>query len=192
VGILINSNDAPWRRNFDLSHELFHVVTWGVFSPVEIGDGTKKTRPEKYADIFASSVLLPESQLINALKEIASNNEIRAVDIIELAKDFGVSSEAVLWRLVNLKRLSRSRVKKTLQDRDFRAADRTMRRDLYGASKPSKFPSRFEFLACRCLMEGRISRGTFADYLEIDRSGIDEYLIGAGFMGANYEKIVVA
>ena len=192
VGILINSNDAPWRRNFDLAHELFHVVTWGVFSPLEIGDGTKKTRPEQYADIFASSLLLPEPHLVNALKEIASNNEIRAVDIIELAKDLGVSSEAVLWRLVNLKRMSRSRVNKVLADPDFRKADRTMRRDLYGASKPSKFPSRFKFLACRCLMDGRISRGTFAEFLELDRSDVDEYLVGAGFMDASYEKIAAA
>jgi Zn-dependent peptidase ImmA (M78 family)/transcriptional regulator with XRE-family HTH domain len=192
VGILININDAPWRRNFDLAHELFHVVTWGVFSPVEIGDGTKKTRPEKYADIFASSLLMPESHLINALNEIASNNEIRPVDIIELAKDFGVSSEAVLWRLVNLKRLSRSKGNKVLADPDFREADRTMRRDLYGATKPSKFPSRFEFLACRCLMDGRISRGTFAEFLEIDRSEVDECLVGAGFMDASYEKITAA
>ncbi|MBC8417213.1 MAG: ImmA/IrrE family metallo-endopeptidase, partial [Desulfobacterales bacterium] len=26
VGILINANDAPWRRNFDLAHELFHII----------------------------------------------------------------------------------------------------------------------------------------------------------------------
>jgi len=26
VGILINANDAPWRRSFDLAHELFHII----------------------------------------------------------------------------------------------------------------------------------------------------------------------
>jgi len=43
VGMLINAKDAPWRRNFDLAHELFHIVTWHIFSAKEIGDGTKKT-----------------------------------------------------------------------------------------------------------------------------------------------------
>ena len=192
VGILINAKDAPWRRNFDLAHELFHVITWNVFSPEEIGNGTTKTRPEQYADIFASSLLLPETHLLDALKETATDNEIRFVDIIELAKDFGVSSEAILWRLVNLDRLKKSQVQKILDDPDFRDVDRTRRRSLYSEGKPSKFPSRFISLACRCMLEAKISRGTFAEYLEIDRAEIDEYLVEAGFMEQNYEKIAFA
>ncbi len=192
VGILINAKDVPWRRNFDLAHELFHIVTWNVFSPEEIGNGTTKTRPEQYADIFASSLLLPETHLLDALQETATNNKIRFVDIIELAKGFGVSSEAILWRLVNLDRLKKSQVQKILDDPDFRDMDRTRRRSLYSEGKPSKFPSRFISLACRCMLEGKISRGTFAEYLEIDRGEIDEYLVEAGFMEQNYEKIAVA
>jgi len=34
-------------------------------------------------------------------------------------------------------------------------------------------------------MEGKISRGTFAEYLEIDRAGIDDYLDAAGFVEGN-------
>jgi len=58
--------------------------------------------------------------------------------------------------------------------------------------RPSEFPSRFISLACRCLMEGRISRGTFAEYLEIDRVEIDGYLDDAGFVEGNYAKIAIA
>ena len=192
VGILINTQDAPWRRNFDLAHELFHIITWNVFSPEEIGNGTAKTRPEQYADIFASSLLLPETHLLDALKETATSNKIRFVDLIELAKDFGVSSEAIPWRLVNLDILKKSQVQKMLDNPDFRDVDRTQRRSLYSEGKPSKFPSRFISLACRCLLEGKISRGTFAEYLEIDRAEIDEYLVEAGFMEQNYEKIAAA
>ena len=43
AGILINVKDAPWRRNFDLAHELFHIITWNVFSLEEIGDGLTRT-----------------------------------------------------------------------------------------------------------------------------------------------------
>jgi len=42
------------------------------------------------------------------------------------------------------------------------------------------------------LMEGKISRGTFAEYLEIDRAEVDDYLAEAGFVEENYEKIAVA
>ena len=52
--------------------------------------------------------------------------------------------------------------------------------------------SRFSPLACRCLMEGKISRGTFAEYLEIDRAEIDDYLDAAGFVEGNYAKIAAA
>jgi len=192
VGVLINANDAPWRRNFDLAHELFHVISWNVFSPEEIGNGTTKTRPEQYADIFASSLLLPETHLLDALKETATDNEVRLIDIIELAKGFGVSTEAILWRLVNLKTLKQSQAQKVLDNPKFLDLDRSMRRKLYKGDRPSKFPSRFISLACRCLMEGKISRGTFAEYLEIDRSEIDEYLAAVGFGEENYAKIAAA
>jgi len=192
VGILINTNDVPWRRNFDLAHELYHVVTWNVFSPEEIGDGTKKTRPEQYADIFASSLLLPEAHLRDALKETVTGSEVRPIDIIELAKDFGVSTEAVLWRLVNLKIIRKPLAQKVTDNPEFRNLDRTMRRKLYDTDGPSKFPSRFLSLACRCSMEGKISRGAFAEYLEIDRAEIDDYLADAGFVEENYAKIATA
>jgi len=192
VGILINANDTPWRRHFELAHELFHVITWHVFSVEEIGTGIKKTRPEQYADIFASSLLLPENHLLDVLKEITTDNEIRPIDIIELAKEFGVSTEAVLWRLVNLKKIKKLLAKKVLDNPNFRDLDRDMRQKLVGKDKPSRLPSRFISLACRCLMEGKITRGSFSEYLEIDRAGIDSYLEDFGFAEGNYEKIAAA
>ena len=192
VGILINASDAPWRRNFDLAHELFHIVTWNIFSHEEIGDGSRKTKPEQYADSFAASLLLPKEHLLAALKEIALNQEMKLVDIIELAKEFGVSSEAVLWRLVNLKKIKKSQVEKILADPEFRNLDRGLRRGLYAEQQPEKFPHRYVSLACRCLMEGKISRGVFAEYMEIDRSEIDDYLSAAGYAVKNYEKIAAA
>jgi len=170
----------------------FILLTWNVFSPEEIGNGTTKTRPEQYADIFASTLLLPEAHLLDALKETATDSEVRFIDIIELAKDFGVSTEAILWRLVNLRILKKSQAQKVLDNPKFRDLDRNMRRRLYKSDRPSKFPSRSISLACRCLMEGKISRGTFAQYLEIGRAQIDDYLDEVGFVEGNYAKIATA
>ncbi len=192
VGILISSRHAPWRRNFDLAHELFHVVTWNVFSHTEIGDGTKKTKPEQFADSFASNLLLPQEHLLISLKEITAEKELKLIDVIELAKEFGVSTEAVLWRLVILKRLNNSLVNKVLMDPEFRNLDRIKRQGLYEEYQPSKFPQRYISLACRCLMEGKISRGLFAEYMEIDRSEVDNFLSDRGYAGKNYEKIGAA
>ena len=192
VGILINAKDAPWRRNFDLAHELFHVITWNVFSPEEIGEGTKKTKPEQFADTFAASLMLPEEHLSEALDEVATGGALRLVDIIELAKDFGVSSEAVVWRLVDMKILKKAQAQKKLDDSHFRDMDKKLRRDLYKKDQEAKLPSRFISLACRCLIEGRISRGLFAQYMDIHRAEIDEFLLARGFAEENYEKIASA
>ena len=194
VGILINSKDVPWRRNFDLAHELFHIVTWNVFSHEEVGDGTgaEKTVPEQYADTFAASLLLPEKQFWGALKDITIDGHIRLVNIIELAKDFGVSTEAVLWRLVNLNVLRKEKVSEIIDNPERRSVDRAMRRPLYSQLTPSKFPERYVSLACRCLIDGKISRGTFAEYLEIDRAEVDSFLKKQGFVEENYEEIAAA
>ncbi len=152
----------------------------------------KKTRSEKYADIFASNLLLPEVHLRDLLNETITNNNVKSIDIIELAKEFGVSTSAILWRLVNLETIKKSRAQKVLDNQKFRNLDRTRRRGLYDSDKPSKFPSRFISLACRCLMEGKITRGTFSEYLEIDRADIDAYLEDFGFAEGNYAKIAAA
>jgi len=41
-------------------------------------------------------------------------------------------------------------------------------------------------------MEGKISRGTFAEYLEIDRAEIDDYLDEVRFVEETYSKIAAA
>lgn len=189
VGILINAKDVPWRRSFDLAHELFHIVTWGVFTHKEVGDGSVRTKPEQYANAFASSLLLPELDLRRSFKQITIDDQIRIVDIIELAKEFGVSTQAVLWRLVNLEILERSKVEKAVENSKLLRIDRERRQELYYQGKPSKFPARYIYLACRCLIEGKISRGTFARYLEIDRVEVDRYLKKQSFLEETYEKI---
>ena len=192
VGILVNSNDAPWRRNFDLAHELFHIITWKIFSSAEIGDGSHKTKPEQYADSFAASLLLPKEHFLEALKEIVVTQELKLVDIIELAKEFGVSSDAILWRLVNLGKLKKTQVENIRVDTEFQKLNHDLRKSLHGEHPPNKFPQRYISLACRCLMDGKISRGLFAEYMEIDRSDIDDYLSAAGYGVKTYEKIATA
>jgi Zn-dependent peptidase ImmA (M78 family)/transcriptional regulator with XRE-family HTH domain len=189
AGMLINANDVPWRRSFDLAHELFHIVTWNVFNREEVGNGTVRTRPEQFADAFASSLLLPQEHLLGALDEVTVNKTIRLVDIIELAKDFGVSTDAISWRLVNLKILKKEKVQKIIQHPQRKKLDRTLRRHLYTKGVAQKYPERYISLCCRCLMEGKISRGVFSKYMQINRADVDSYLNKVGYQENNYEEI---
>jgi Zn-dependent peptidase ImmA (M78 family) len=74
MAILINSKDAPWRRNYDLAHEFFHLITWDYFDKDEVYQGTdsKKSRVEQLADVFAASLLLPEEEV---RKDFADKSE---------------------------------------------------------------------------------------------------------------------
>ncbi len=192
VGVLINANDAPWRKNFDLAHELFHAITWGVWSFNEIGRGAEKNQPDKFADAFASELLMSRNQLLATLDETASEQQIRIIDVIELAIDFGVSTEAVIWRLLNLNVLKRGSVHSLLREPRLSEKDRLKRRFLKEKKTPPKFPERYISLCCRCLMEGKISRGLFSEFLELDRMDIDRFLKAHGHLEENYEKIAAA
>jgi Zn-dependent peptidase ImmA (M78 family) len=135
---------------------------------------------------------LPQEHLIAALEEVTINKTLRLVDIIELAKEFEVSTDAIFWRLVNLKVLKKELVQKIIQDPKQKELNHTLRRQLYTKDVVNKYPERYISLCCRCLMEGKISRGIFAKSMEIDRAEVDSYLNKFGFRENNYEEIASA
>ena len=67
-----------------------------------------------------------------------------------------------------------------------------MRQSLYAKIDVSKYPEKYVSLCCRCLIEGKITRGVFASYLDIDRADIDSYLNKFGFRENNCEEIPAA
>jgi hypothetical protein len=73
-----------------------------------------------------------------------------------------------------------------------RELDHTLRQEKKGDEAPTQYPPRYVSLACRCLMEGVISRGVFAQYLGLERHEIDAVLAEKGFFEGRYEKIGVA
>jgi hypothetical protein len=64
------------------------------------------------------TMLLPQEHILDSLKEITAQKEIKFIDLIDLAKEFGVSTEAVLRRLVNLNKVNKNLVNKILVDSD--------------------------------------------------------------------------
>ena len=60
--VLINRDEVPGRRHFDLAHELFHILTWEAMPPNHIEDATETggaNRVEQLANAFASALLMP-------------------------------------------------------------------------------------------------------------------------------------
>ncbi|WP_210168496.1 XRE family transcriptional regulator [Methylobacterium sp. Leaf469] len=105
--VLVNRLEAPGRRNFDLAHELFHILTWDAMPPERLDDGqgtgNLQKRVETMAEKFASAVLMPR-RLFEGVTDEGRNPDW----INGRATELGVSAKALKWRLVDLERLSRS------------------------------------------------------------------------------------
>ena len=108
---LVNRKESEGRRNFDLAHELFHLLTWDTMPPeratvVDQRRRDKQWRVERLAENFAAALLMPAAVLTPAWEADASAGEMH--DRINMvAERFKVSSQACKWRLYNLGLLSK-------------------------------------------------------------------------------------
>jgi len=186
--IVINSNEAPWRRNFDLAHELFHLMTIDIIPIEEMkNDEDLFEDIEKKADNFAAILLIPEDEFRSELNErLKGQKNIQFSDIVDIALDFGVSTQALLYRMANLRMFKWEKVKELLNDSNLEI-NKNIRSDKWGEKPQSE---RFISLSVRCLRKGLISRGKFAEMVNIDRCDIDSFIFDTGLMeeeGSNIE-----
>ncbi len=92
--ILVNAAEPEPRRRFTIAHELGHWICQcleGTAKPVycraeEIGVDPEAKALEREANIFAANLVMPEA----AVRDAEGENR------------FGVSEEALAWRLYNL------------------------------------------------------------------------------------------
>jgi XRE family transcriptional regulator, fatty acid utilization regulator len=168
--ILLNTGSVRWRRSYDLAHELFHLLTWGLFRATS---ATSTEREEQLADKFASALLLPEEVVRSAVtRRRTETNKLATAALFEIARDFDVSVGALVWRLHDLYGGKDSEYTKTrvlaLQESAKLYEERA--RDV-----PPTRPERFRALAVTTLRAGEISTGRFAEYLGISRGEAMKY-----------------
>jgi len=180
--IVINSDEAPWRRNYDLAHELFHLLSWKTVSFQEL----ETNKPffediERKADAFASMLLLPGSEVEKEINSrINTQKQITYSDLVDISLEFGISTIALIYRMANLRYIKWETAKKYADDEELRALNREKKRGKW--EKAPKISERLYELAIRCLRKGLISRGKFAAVTEIDRCDIDDFIEEKGLM----------
>jgi XRE family transcriptional regulator, fatty acid utilization regulator len=108
--ILVNRNEPPGRRNYDLAHELFHLLTWDTMPPARLDSertsSASAKRVEQLANNFASALLMP-GDAVRA--QWGEHTEIPMLNrIVVMADQFKVSAPAMKWRLANLDLISRN------------------------------------------------------------------------------------
>jgi Zn-dependent peptidase ImmA (M78 family)/transcriptional regulator with XRE-family HTH domain len=106
--MLLNRKDPATRRNFTAAHELGHLLRGS--QQVLCGFLTPDTLEERFANQFAAALLMPPEAVDQKVDEARQREDFggwhtKDAALARLAYYFGVSQEAVSWRLENLQHL---------------------------------------------------------------------------------------
>lgn len=174
AAVLLNASEAPWRRGFSLAHELFHLLTWDAETIGRMGeDGALFRRSETLANVFASALLMPVEAVLRELGRLRRGGALRYADLAVLAGKFGVSTQAMLWRLANLREIAREEARRLANDpglpRPFAPIDA-------GWGRPPPLPAEYVRLCFLACANGDLARGRLAEYLEVNPADVEAFL----------------
>ena len=167
VAILVPRSEAPWRRHFDIAHELFHLLTWAAAEREMWLEGASVLgkRTEQLANVFAASLLLPTELVLGELEERSSARRVKLAELVAMARDFSVSLDTLVWRLQNLGCWpDRAAVNDLRRNPRLRELDRASQVGEW--SEPPQLPERFVQSAYAATLRGRLSRTKLATYLQ--------------------------
>ncbi len=103
--VLINERERPSRRRFTAAHEYAHFLVDRGQVEGEVCSHDRRREPfEMRANAFAAAFLLPAAGIDEALRVDLGREpgQVAPEDAVQLMYRFGVSYEAVTWRLFNL------------------------------------------------------------------------------------------
>lgn len=169
--VLINRREPEGRRNFDLAHELFHLLTWDAMPPqrmeaAEVPRRGKGWRTEKLAENFAAAVLMPRA-IVQQHWESRSPSADPHDRLKAGAVKLRVSTSAYKWRLRNLDLLSKRKID-LLDDRRLSAYGRSRGH----AQTPSLFSRHFVQPIAVALDSGHLSIQRAATILGLSLPGL--------------------
>lgn len=161
--ILINRSEVPWRQNFTLAHDAFHLMTWDAMPPeavdIEYHDMKCAPKIERLANNFAAALLMPQSAVSAAWEARDEASDVHDW-IVGSADRFGVSGEAFYWRLRNLGLLTEGMALDVNHDRLKR--NNAQQR---GTQPPRLYSESFVRVLHDVLDEGRVSVRKAAELL---------------------------
>lgn len=171
IGICIgvNAHHPPGRRAWALAHEIGHAIDdpeAGDLLPVAAEYSSDPA--EHFADGFAKAFLLPATGISRIFGDRRRTNGDRftPLDIAHIAKQFGVSFEAMTRRLEELALLRPGTY-------DYIAQSGLKTKSLEplagSVELPQLFPERYRMLLVDAFLKELISEGELAAFLETDR-----------------------
>jgi Zn-dependent peptidase ImmA (M78 family)/transcriptional regulator with XRE-family HTH domain len=168
AAVLLNSRNARWRRNHDLAHELFHLLTWSIFHPTSEAALIAFGQEEKLATCFASNLLLPSDPFRTAINSRMRDGKMTIELLYDVAREFDVSVDSVLWRMHILYGRGPANADQTKLDIEKAMILAPLLEDRED-HQPRPWPARYHALAVKALRRGELAIGRFAEYLNITR-----------------------
>lgn len=104
--VFINTRDAKTAQLFSLAHELGHVV----LGKPGVSDHADGVQLERWCNQFASELIAPTS----AVQKLFDDTMPTKDQVERLARRFGLSREAMLWRLEELELIDQEEARRVL------------------------------------------------------------------------------
>jgi len=157
MAVLLNSDNGPRQRTFDLAHELYHLLTWQSRNNRDVSEANE----EITADRFAAHLLVPLSRLAEDMEPILRKGRIALTDLALLARRFGVPTEAIVRVVADLCAMDDEMVEAVVA--------RCVKLDIDNEKHeaPPERPRRFQYLAVKAFQGRGTSIPTLAQYLGI-------------------------
>ena len=181
--MLLNAKHPLERRNQSGAHELGHFVSSRGTPEILYSHGSVNSRAERYANVFGRAFLTPSRAASNKFHEItAGSSHLSRRHVIVLAHTFGVSREAMVRRLEELKLtkqgswewfkdnggITNQQARQVLGERIRSDEDRS------SSSQPTSL--RIGLLATEAWVQELMSEGQLAELLHLDYISLREIL----------------
>ena len=181
--MLLNASHPLARRTQTAAHELGHLVVSRGEVEVLLAGAPEQAREERYASAFARGFLTPARAVMQQFHQVtAGASHLTRRHVIVLAHAFGVSREAIVRRLEELK-LAKSGTWDWFadhggitdeQERQVLGELAPMERDREPARQPTSL--RLDLLAAEAWKRELLSEGQLARLLRLDRVELRELL----------------
>jgi Zn-dependent peptidase ImmA (M78 family) len=181
--IIINSSRPISRQVFTAAHEYCHCLRHrrsGILidrSTQEIFQQNDRTPVERFAHLFAAAFLMPKRAIEKAVKNF--NKHVGPEEAIQLKRYFGVSYQAMVYRLLNLNMIPKAR-----KDEFLKIRPNALEGSIFGVTEetpaPEGLPERYVRLALDAYLMGKVTVSRLAELLNKDIFELKKALADSG------------
>jgi Zn-dependent peptidase ImmA (M78 family)/DNA-binding XRE family transcriptional regulator len=175
--ILVNANHSWKRRVQSATHETGHFVSDRSHADILEEEEVLLSIEERFAKRFGSAFLMPASGVRARFEQIVgTENRFDVRELILLAHQFGVATEAMCRRLEELSLLPRG-TWDSIRERGFASdLERNVIGEVVVQPKPPLVSTRLAYLASIASDRELLSEGQLCDLLAVDRLELREAL----------------